>query len=143
MFENVDGRTDNGRRSRWYTISSPISSGELNAKTMKKHGCKVKISKILNFTNSNLFCLKLQYANKTLTISIFNSPLSLDKLKINQRSYHNLSISGAQNPEFRNDPESFQPCLFVISLVEIATDNVVPGSLLRRPRLAPVLKDFT
>ena len=25
MFENVDGRTDDGRRRDWYTISSPMS----------------------------------------------------------------------------------------------------------------------
>ena len=25
MFENVDGRTTDGRRSDWYTISSPMS----------------------------------------------------------------------------------------------------------------------
>ena len=25
MFENVDGRTDDGRRSHWYTNSSPRS----------------------------------------------------------------------------------------------------------------------
>ena len=34
MFENVDGRTDDGRRSHWYTNSSAhlgaFGSGELN-----------------------------------------------------------------------------------------------------------------
>ena len=49
-----------------------------------------------------------------------NGQLSLDELKINQRSYNNpnsafwgwLSMeSQPQNPEFRNNPENFHPCI--------------------------------
>ena len=55
------------------------------------------------------------------TISSLNGQLSLDRLKINQRSYYELPNSAVwgwlsvesqpQNPEFRNNPENIHPCL--------------------------------
>ena len=36
MFENVDGRTTDRRRSHWYTNSSPQSLGSGELKSMQK-----------------------------------------------------------------------------------------------------------
>ena len=79
--------------------------------------------KVRNFPNPELKKLdskNLQYAYKTSTISVLNSQLSLDDLKINQRSLKpnsaflgSLSMeSQPQNPEFRNNPENFHPCKY-------------------------------
>ena len=75
------------------------------------HGRKFKISKILNFWKSSLkhaVCLQLS------SIPSLNGHLSIDKLKLNQRSCANLPNSGfwgwlsvesqPKNPEFRNNP---------------------------------------
>ena len=45
MFENVDGRTDDGRRSHWYTNSSPwsLGSGELK-RYYAKYGSSLKLT---------------------------------------------------------------------------------------------------
>ena len=83
-------------------------------------GWKFKISKILNFWNSNL---------KT-----WSCPLNIHNFKfkwpnvvrqtdyINQRSCYDLPNSAfwgwhsvesqPQNPEFRNNPENFHPCIY-------------------------------
>ena len=51
--------------------------------------------------------------------------MCLDILKINQESYYNLPNSAftgllsmesqPQNPEFRNNPESFHPCILLFT----------------------------
>ena len=83
----------------------------------KVHWWKFKISKILNFWNSNLKTCSMP--TEYFTILSLNGQLSLDRLKINQRSYYDtpnsaiwgrLSVeSQPQNPEFRNNPENFHP----------------------------------
>ena len=66
--------------------------------------------------------LKLAVCLQISTISCLNGQLSLDKLKLNQRSHKNLPNSRfwgwlsvesqPQIPEFRNNPENFHPCLY-------------------------------
>ena len=61
------------------------------------------------------------------TISSLNGQLSLHRLKINQKSYYNLTNSGfwgrlsvesrPQNPEFRNNPENFHPCIWFAKVI--------------------------
>ena len=60
----------------------------------------------------------MQYVHKIFTISSLNGQLSLDRLKINQKSYYNLLYSAfwglstesqPQNPKFRNNPENIHP----------------------------------
>ena len=53
MFENVDGRRTDGRRSHWYTISSPMSlrSGEL---------IRPKIDNIFKFFHENIFAVLIE-----------------------------------------------------------------------------------
>ena len=78
---------------------------------------KVKISIILNFWKSNL-----KTCSMPIIINNFKLKwsMSLDKLKLNQRSHKNLFNSGfwgwlsmesqPQNPEFRINPKNFYPC---------------------------------
>ena len=56
MFENVDGRTDDGHSSHWYTISSPMSLRLRSAKN-----------------------LNLRYINDQLRESIFNDVITCVK----------------------------------------------------------------
>ena len=78
------------------------------------------------------------YAYKVLTISRLNGKLPKDELKINHRSYLNLSNSvesQPQNPEIRNNPENFYPCNKLISTIILAGQEYKqegqdgPGSL--------------
>ena len=65
--------------------------------------------------------LKLQYAFKIFNISSLNAYLSFDQLYIYQKNYYILPNSAfwgwlsmesqPQNPEFRNNPENFHPCV--------------------------------
>ena len=113
----TDGRTDRGQ-----TFSHPMWTLEgdklhrwIDWKS-QVHEWKFKISKILNFRNSNL-------KNLIFTISSLTGWMSFDRLKIHQRSYCELPNSGfwgrlsvesqPQNPEFRNNPENFHQCKFI------------------------------
>ena len=97
-------------------------SGELTAYYstayyfIRMHGWQFKISKILNFRKSEF---KLAVCLQNIKKSKYNGQIPLDKLKLNQKSYHYLQNSAfwgrlsmesrPQNPEFRNNPENFHP----------------------------------
>ena len=63
---------------------------------------------------------------KKIIFSSLNDHLSYSKLKLNYRSHYNLPNSAfwgwlsmerqPQNPEFRNNPENFYPCVCVFNV---------------------------
>ena len=81
-----------------------------------------KFPKSWTLENQNL---KLAVCLQIIKNSKFKGQIPLNKLKLNQKSYYYLQISAfwgwlyvgiqPQNPEFRNNPENFQPCTYVIS----------------------------
>ena len=95
------------------------------------YACQVKPCawvKVKHFENPELQKFKYHnphYACKISTIFSLDGWLSLEKLKINERCNYNLlnsafwgwlsTESQPQNPEFRNNPEKFHPCLCSLS----------------------------
>ena len=77
-----------------------------------------KFPKSWTLENQNF---KLNVCLQNIKNSKFNGQIPLDELKINQKSYYYLLNSAfwgwlsmgsqPQNPEFRNNPENFHPCL--------------------------------
>ena len=104
-----DGPTD-ACTERYLLETSVLKIGKYlpKEKITNKHGWKFKISKILNFWDSNLKTCKMPTKMNDLKLNV---KLCLDNLKTNQRSYCNLPDSGfcLQNPEFRINPENFHP----------------------------------
>ena len=81
------------------------------------HGWKFKISKILNFRNSNFKTCRMPTKMNDFKFKW----LCLENLKPNKRRYYNLPNSAfwgwlstesqPQNPEFRINPENFHQCI--------------------------------
>ena len=80
----------------------------------------------LKFPKSRTFetsILKLAVCPQKFSISSLNGQLSLDRLYINRKTYYRLPNSAsmesqAQNPEFRNNPENFHPCMTELSHIK-------------------------
>ena len=97
------------------------STRNLGPNCFQRLSAWVKVQNLQNPELLKLQSLTLLYAYLIFTISSFNGQLSLDRLKINQRSYYDLPNSAfwgglsvesqPENPEFRNNPENFHQCI--------------------------------
>ena len=73
------------------------------------------------------YCIPIEYYN-FMILSWNYSQLSFDYLRMHQRNYYNLPNSvfwgrlsmenQPKNPEFKNNPEKFHPCIWVKSLFQ-------------------------
>ena len=88
-----------------------------------------KFPKSWTLENQNL---KLAVCLQIIKKSKFNGQIPLDKLKLNQKSYYYLQNSAflgwlsmesqPQNPEFRNNPENFHPCIVLFLSLYLLSD---------------------
>ena len=78
--------------------------------------CMSESEKFSKFQIEEIQIINLHHAFKILLISSLNGQLSLNILKMNQRSQFNLlnsvfSVeSQPQNPDFKSNPENCHPC---------------------------------
>ena len=83
--------------------------------------------------------LKLVVCQQIINNFKLNGQMSLDRLKINHRSYYDLLNSAfwgwlsvesqPQNPEFRNNPENFHQCIPQVAVNQHYTLAFSPNSL--------------
>ena len=90
-----------------------------------------------------------------ITILSLNGQLSLDRLHMNRKIYYNSSNSPfwgwlsmesqPQNPEFRNNPENFHPCIkkqviwAIVAGIESKIQNPKINLLIGKNFLAPIM----